>query len=378
MISATGHASRRATTQHPSTLLQAISVSLMHRRLNAVCQLVQFVYSQYLCFLCFRIVPAIETLVAVECMLPAVSPPTSIPIDRPMSLNIEVIGPLEEVQQPLWTLGDTFLASLDDTGNEERMEQGNHTESLSFATSVTNVTIQSQEAPLLLPNDFVRDTTGTYSRQRRSAVIPSGKVVRVSETEVEDIRNRLASMDLFETKPLSVCSDAEFTEPFGMTITPSYRRFRTAGVMGRIHLHSTEMLIDSGSSISVVSYSFAKRYLSRCRRYRYEGGKVTVADNGAVQPLGFIAAEIQIGSSCIVLPFVVFPRLPVGVLLGTDWLFLSKAVTDWGKQALSFGGGPHINTSLRSPQIRTYNSPPVGRLSDPASGRKMGRRENAS
>jgi hypothetical protein len=209
-----------------------------------------------------------------------------------MPQNIEVIDPLEVVQQPFWTLEGTFLASLDDTGTEDRGEQIEHMRSGLPTVAVVSPT--SQEDPLLLPNDFVRGPAGRTSRQSRKL---SGKIVRVSDKEIDDIRHRLAALDLLITKPLSVCSDAEFTDSLGITITPTYQRFRTAGVMGRIHLHTTEMLVDSGSSISVVSYAFAQRYLSRCRRYRYDGGKVMVADNGAVQPLGYIAAEIQIGSS---------------------------------------------------------------------------------
>jgi hypothetical protein len=70
--------------------------------------------------------------------------------------------------------------------------------------------------------------------------------------------------------------------------------------------------------------------------------EVTVADNNSVHPLGIIYAEVAIGPSVMVIPLVVFPQLPVPVLLGTDWLTQSGAINDWKNQLLTFHGSEKV------------------------------------
>lgn len=108
--------------------------------------------------------------------------------------------------------------------------------------------------------------------------------------------------------------------------------------LGSVHKTVTSVLLDSGSGISVVSREFADRHLNQCKSYAYDGPMVQVADKSSVDPIGYIDAEVRIGSSCIMQRFTVFPELPVDVLLGTDWLYASKAITDWGRQRLTFAG----------------------------------------
>ena len=128
---------------------------------------------------------------------------------------------------------------------------------------------------------------------------------------------------------------ARFTET--APVDTIYRpRTMIAMTMGRVHRSVLSILLDSGSGISVVSQEFADRSLQDCKTYKYDGPMVQVADESPVVPIGYIDAEVQIGTSRLLQRFVVFPKLPVDVLLGTDWLYTSKAVTDWGRQTLKF------------------------------------------
>jgi len=121
----------------------------------------------------------------------------------------------------------------------------------------------------------------------------------------------------------------------------NYRpRTLIAMALGSVHKTATAVLLDSGSGISVVSREFADRYLLECKSYAYDGPGVQVADKSPVTPIGYIDAEVRVGSNSRLQRFTVFPTLPVDVLLGTDWLYASKAVTDWGRQLLTFPGCP--------------------------------------
>ena len=119
----------------------------------------------------------------------------------------------------------------------------------------------------------------------------------------------------------------------------AYRpRTLIAMALGSVDKTVTSILLDSGSGISVVSRDFADRHLSQCKSYAYDGPMVQVADKSSVEPIGYIDAVVRVGSSSRLHRFTVFPKLPVDVLLGTDWLYASKAVTDWGRQRLTFAG----------------------------------------
>ena len=121
----------------------------------------------------------------------------------------------------------------------------------------------------------------------------------------------------------------------------NYRpRTLIAMALGSVHKTATAVLLDSGSGISVVSREFADRHLAQCKSYAYDGPEVQVADKSPVKPIGYIDADVRVGSDSRLHRFTVFPSLPVDVLLGTDWLYISKAVTDWGRQLLTFPGCP--------------------------------------
>jgi hypothetical protein len=119
-----------------------------------------------------------------------------------------------------------------------------------------------------------------------------------------------------------------------------------AQVWGRVNKTELSILIDSGSSISVCSNDFAQNHFCECRKIAYKGPSVTVANNDTVRPLGMVLVQTVIGPSATIVPFVIFPELPVDCLLGTDWLHNSGAITHWGKQVLLFEDSK-IETSIR-------------------------------
>ena len=129
---------------------------------------------------------------------------------------------------------------------------------------------------------------------------------------------------------------------------PYRPRSLNATVMGRVMKTIVAILIDSGSSLSIVSKRFADRYLRECPTFAYNGPMVTVANTAQVMPEGYVDVSVQIGDSLVKQRFAVFSDLPVDVLLGTDWLYNSKAITDWGQQKLTFPG------SKRSVEIKIY------------------------
>jgi predicted aspartyl protease len=96
------------------------------------------------------------------------------------------------------------------------------------------------------------------------------------------------------------------------------------------------MVVDSGSSQTIVSAAFVREHLRECKQFRYKGGSVQTADDGVVEPDGVVMAEIEIGGHARIHPFVVFPNLPVPILLGTDWLHQTGAHVDFGLQTISF------------------------------------------
>ena len=158
---------------------------------------------------------------------------------------------------------------------------------------------------------------------------------RVNAKESRIIQDRLRNLGYLEECDLPAHLPLTFDAPPVDILRPTYR---TAAVQGRIHLKHVELLVDSGSNISVVGLEFAQKHLRRCKRTAYKGSSITVADNNSVKPLGIIYAEVEVGPSRLIIPFVVFPYLPVPVLLGTDWLTESEAITDWKAQRLTFYG----------------------------------------
>jgi hypothetical protein len=162
-----------------------------------------------------------------------------------------------------------------------------------------------------------------------------GSRKRVNAQESRLIQERLRTLGYLEECDLPSHLPLTFDAPPLEILRPTYR---TAAVQGRIHLKHVELLVDSGSNISVVGLEFAQKHLRRCKRTAYKGSSITVADNNSVKPLGIIYAEVEVGPSRLIIPFVVFPYLPVPVLLGTDWLTESEAITDWKNQSMAFHG----------------------------------------
>ena len=158
---------------------------------------------------------------------------------------------------------------------------------------------------------------------------------RVNAKESRLIQERLRTLGYLEECDLPSHLPLTFDAPPLEIFRPTYH---TAAVRGRIHLKHVELLVDSGSNISVVGLEFAQKHLRRCKRTAYKGSSITVADNNSVKPLGIIYAEVEVGPSRLINPFVVFPYLPVPVLLGTDWLTESEAITDWKAQRMTFHG----------------------------------------
>lgn len=154
-------------------------------------------------------------------------------------------------------------------------------------------------------------------------------------TEIRDsINKRLAAQGYLDHNPAAPGEPLVYQDPLPID---RYRpRYITAEVRGRIHHTSTMMVVDSGSSQTIVSSAFGEQHLRECKRYRYDGNPVSTADNGSVEPDGIVMAEIAVGSSMIVVPMVVFPKLPVSVLLGTDWLHRTGARIDFGLQTITF------------------------------------------
>jgi hypothetical protein len=212
---------------------------------------------------------------------------------------------------------------------------------------------------------------------RKKARKTKGSSRRVSQKEGRIIQDRLRDLGYLDEANLPSNVPMTFDSPPLDIPRPTYR---TAAVQGRIHLKHAELLVDSGSSISVVGLEFAQKHLRRCKRTAYQGGSITVADNNSVRPLGIIYAEVEVGPSRLIIPFVVFPYLPVPVLLGTDWLTESGAITDWKLQRMSFHGsnkfvdcvtvhpfdvaGLHLlNTVIIAPQSGTWAEVSTGNKS---------------
>ena len=121
-----------------------------------------------------------------------------------------------------------------------------------------------------------------------------GSSRRISQKECRIIQDRLRDLGYLEDAVLPANVPLTFDSPPLDIPRPTYR---TAAVQGRIHLRNVELLVDSGSSISVVGLDFAQKHLRRCKRTAYHGGTITVADNNSVAPLGIIYAEIEVGPS---------------------------------------------------------------------------------
>jgi len=203
-----------------------------------------------------------------------------------------------------------------------------------FSTSLAknNSNNVSMDASPLDNEDYLR-------REMPTGDVPKRKKDRLSVQEIQKIQDRLRELGYLEEEELPRNVPLNFTAPPIEILRPTYR---TAAVRGRIHLSKTELLVDSGSSISVVGLKFAQKHLRRCRRTAYNGGSITVADNNDVCPLGIIYAEVEVGPNKLIIPFVVFPYLPVEVLLGTDWLTESGAITDWRQQTMRFHGSNQV------------------------------------
>ena len=142
---------------------------------------------------------------------------------------------------------------------------------------------------------------------------------------------------------MAACSGIHESSRYTETAPPNsnYRpRTLIAMALGSVNKTATAVLLDSGSGISVVSREFADKHLADCKTYAYDGPGVQVADKSPVKPIGYIDADVRVGSNTRYHRFTVFPTLPVDVLLGTDWLYACKAVTDWGRQLLTFPGCP--------------------------------------
>ena len=167
----------------------------------------------------------------------------------------------------------------------------------------------------------------------------------LSKADREAIDKRLMDLGVRDPNPPMPGERFRYTVPESKAA--SYRpRTISAQCSGRVHKVFCGILIDSGSSISVVSRRFAEKHLRECLKVAYSGNEVTVANADRIMPEGIIHTEIEIGGDRRIVPLVVFAELPVDILLGTDWLYMARAITDWGNQRLRFGaskGSVRIN-----------------------------------
>ena len=211
----------------------------------------------------------------------------------------------------------------------DQMKSLGKTQVFSIELATGDLTATTRDAQPLDRGDY--RCPGLFRNKSKT----KGSRKRVNAKESRLIQERLRTLGYLEECDLPAHLPLTFDAPPLEVLRPTYR---TAAVQGRIHLKHVELLVDSGSNISVVGLEFAQKHLRRCKRTAYKGSSITVADNNSVKPLGIIYAEVEVGPSRLIIPFVVFPYLPVPVLLGTDWLTESEAITDWKLQRMAFHG----------------------------------------
>ena len=117
--------------------------------------------------------------------------------------------------------------------------------------AINNSTNAIMDALPLDNEDYLR-------RDMTEKDIPRKSKNRLTVKEIQKIQDRLRELGYLEEEELPRNVPLNFDAPPIEILRPTYR---TAAVQGRIHLSKTELLVDSGSSISVVGLKFAQKQL---------------------------------------------------------------------------------------------------------------------
>ena len=117
-------------------------------------------------------------------------------------------------------------------------------------------------------------------------------------------------------------------KPVPFDVVVAAVRSNTTVVRGELGLRSMDMMLDSGSSVSLIREDVLSQLSEVCSAPPRELRLVTAAGE-AITVAGYVSVPVQLGQVRVMHPFVVVKSLIAGVILGIDFLQQHGLVLDF-------------------------------------------------
>jgi transposase InsO family protein len=137
--------------------------------------------------------------------------------------------------------------------------------------------------------------------------------------------------------------DEEEKEPITVTVTDGKQIFRAMTTKAWVGGKQTNAFVDTGSSVSLISSTYAQAILGTSWRTSLEpwqGGSVNGAGGTRLQIHGTTRAPVLLAGSSRMVKFIVVEALICDALLGTDCLYEFKVTIDFKNETMKVHGRP--------------------------------------